>query len=62
MREALPGQLAQLAKQSNLNHIILATFAAAGPPRYQIAADADVTVLLYTRGTVKANHPSRKAN
>jgi hypothetical protein len=56
----LPGQLAQLAKQSNLNNIILATLAAVGPPRYQIAADAEVTVLLYTRGTVKANHAFKK--
>jgi hypothetical protein len=58
--EGLPGQLAQIAKQSNLNHIVLATFAAEGPPRYNIAPDADVTVLLYTYGTVKANHSFKK--
>jgi hypothetical protein len=58
--EALPRQLAQLAKQSNLGHIILATFAAAGPPRYRIAPDADVTVLLYNHGNVKANHSFKK--
>jgi hypothetical protein len=58
--EGMPKHLAQLAKQSNLNHIILATFAAAGPPRYKIAPDADVTVLLYTHGTVKANHSFKK--
>jgi hypothetical protein len=56
----LPGQLAQLAKQSHLNQIILATFAASGPPRYKIAPDADVTVLLYTHGTVKANHSFKR--
>jgi hypothetical protein len=54
--EGLPEQLDQLAKQTNLNHIVLATFAADGPSRYKIAPDADVTVLLYTHGTVKANH------
>jgi len=59
--ERLPEQLTQLAKQSSLNHIILATFAAAGPPRYKIAPDADVTVLLYTHGTVKANHSFKKS-
>ena len=58
--EELPGRLAQLAKQSKLNHIILATFAAAGPTRYKIAPDADVTVLLYTHGTVKANHSFKR--
>jgi hypothetical protein len=58
--EGVPAQLAQLAKQNNLNHIILATFAATGPPRYQIAADADVAVLLYTHCTVKANHSFKK--
>jgi hypothetical protein len=58
--EELPGQLAQLAKQCNLNHIVLATFAADGPPRYKIAPDADVTILLYTHGTVKANHSFKK--
>jgi hypothetical protein len=58
--EGLPGQLAQLAKQSELNHTIIATFATAGPPRYKIAPDADVTVLLYTHCSVKANHSFRK--
>jgi hypothetical protein len=58
--QGLPGQLAQLAKESNLNHIILATFAGAGPPRYNIAPDADVTVLLYSRCTVKANHSFKR--
>jgi len=58
--EELPGRLARLAKQSNLNHIILATFAAAGPSRYKIAQDADVTVLLYTHGTVRANHSFKR--
>ena len=58
--EALPGQLAQLAKQNNMSHIVLATFPAARSPRYKIAPDADVTVLLYTHGTVKANHSFKK--
>jgi hypothetical protein len=56
----LPGQLAQAARQLNLTHTILATFGAAGPARYKIAPDADVTVLLYTRCTVLANHSFKK--
>jgi len=56
----LPGQLAQVAQQNKLDHVVLATFAAAGPSRYKIAADADVTVLLYNHCTVKANHSFKK--
>jgi hypothetical protein len=58
--ESLPTQLADLAKQSDLNNIILATCAAGGPPRYKIAADAHVTVLVYTHCVVKANHSFKK--
>jgi hypothetical protein len=53
---ALPGQLATFAKQSNMNHTILATCAVSGPPRYKISSEAEVTVLLYNHGTVRANH------
>jgi len=58
--QALPGQLAQLARQNNLGHVILATLDAAGPTRYKIAPDADVTVLLYTNCTVKANYAFKR--
>jgi hypothetical protein len=58
--EQLPAQLAQLAAQEKLTHVFLATFASAGPPRYAIAADADVTGVLYTRCTVKANHAFKR--
>jgi len=58
--ESLPGQLVQVAKQEHLDHIILATCAASGPPRYGISPDADVTVLLYDHATVRANHAFKK--
>ena len=35
---------------------------AAGPKAYNIAKDADVTVLLYTDFEVKANHSFRKGD
>lgn len=54
--DELPGELAQVAKQNSLNHIILAKFDRGGPERYRIAPDAEVTVLLYNHCTVKANH------
>jgi hypothetical protein len=53
-------QLEALAKQQNLSHLVLATFHADGPKPYQIAPDAEVTVLLYTHGVVKANYAFRK--
>jgi hypothetical protein len=58
--ENLPAQLGQIVKQKNLSQTILATYTADGPPRYKIAADADVTVLLYSHYTVKANHSFKK--
>jgi len=56
----MPGQLSQMAKQNRINNLVLATFAASGPPRYKIAPEADVTVLFYAHGTVKANHSFRR--
>jgi hypothetical protein len=56
----MPGHLAELAKECHLNHITLATYAAAGPTRYKLAADAEVTVLLYSHCSVKANHSFKK--
>jgi hypothetical protein len=53
-------QLEALAKQQNLNHLILAAFHADGPKPYQIAPTAEVTVLLYTKGVVKANYAFKK--
>lgn len=56
----LPAALRQLAAREHIQTTVLCTFAPAGPPSYQIAADADVTVILYTHRTVKANYAFRK--
>jgi hypothetical protein len=58
----LSARLAATAKQNNLSHMILATYAAAGPSRYKLAPEADVTVLLYTHCSVKANHAFKKGD
>jgi hypothetical protein len=58
----LSARLAAAAKQNNLSHMILATYAPGGPPRYKLAPDADITVLLYTHCSVKANHAFKKAD
>jgi hypothetical protein len=56
----LPATLKQLAQGEQIQSTILSTFVPAGPPSYKIAADTDVTVILYTHHTVKANHAFRK--
>jgi hypothetical protein len=56
--EKLRDPLKQLATNASLQNVILTTDESA-PESYSIAQDAAVTVLLYTKGTVKANHAFR---
>lgn len=58
--EKLEGELKNLAKKEKLQHCVLSIDNPAGPEGYNVAKEADVTVVLYTRGTVKANHAFRK--
>src|SRR5207244_2586507 len=58
--EALQSQLKELAKNANLKHTVLSIDNPAGPQGYKVARDADVTVVLYTNHTVKANHAFKK--
>jgi hypothetical protein len=51
--------LAKWAGAEKLTRTVLATYAKEGPKKYAISADAAVTVLLYTKQTVKANHSFR---
>ena len=55
----LPATLKQVAEREHIQTTILCTFAPAGPASYKIAPDADVTVILYTHRTVKANYAFR---
>jgi len=52
--------LSEYAKKENINSIVLAIDNVAGPQGYNIAKDAEVTVVLYNKRTVKANHAFRK--
>ena len=54
------GKLKELAEKEKLKHVVLATESEAGPPNYKIAKDADVTVLLYAKKTVKKNFAFEK--
>ncbi len=58
--ESLEGKLKDLAKTQKLDHIVLTIDNPQGPPRYKIAKDADVTVVLYEKQKVKANFAFRK--
>ena len=58
--EGMEEKLKDLAKKAGLKNIILTLDNPAGPNRYNINKDADVTVVLYNKRTVKANHAYKK--
>jgi hypothetical protein len=58
--ESAEDQLKKLADKTGLKKTVLAMDNVAGPPAYHIAKDADVTVLLYNKHKVEANHAFRK--
>lgn len=58
--EGLRKQLEALAEKEKLKHIVLTIDNPAGPQRYNIAKDADVTVVLYTKQKVKVNYAFKK--
>jgi hypothetical protein len=58
--EALPNQLKKMATDAGLRKVVLSIDNPAGPRGYNVARDADVTVVLYTDRQVKANHAFKK--
>lgn len=56
----LDRQLLSFAQQMQIQNTILTLYKAGGPQKYRLAADANVTVLLYNHLTVKANHAFKK--
>jgi hypothetical protein len=53
-------KLIALAEKEKIEHTILGFTEAAGPNAYDVAADAEVTVVLYTGRVVKANYAFKK--
>jgi hypothetical protein len=53
-------KLKALVKNQDLKALVVSIDNPAGPEKYQISKDADVTVLLYAARTVKANHAFKK--
>jgi hypothetical protein len=58
--EGLEKKLKELADKEKLGKIVLTIDNPSGPTRYNVAKDADVTVVLYTQGNVKANYAFKK--
>ena len=58
--KALRTELAKLANREELKHVVLGTIEPAEVKEYAIAPDADVTVVLYAKLTVKSNFAFRK--
>lgn len=58
--EGLNQRLAGAAKKHQLKQIVLSTHAPTGPEGFNVAEEADVTVVLYRDFDVKANHAFRK--
>jgi len=59
-REGLEQELKGLVQEARLKKIVLSIDNPAGPKNYRVAREADVTVVLYTDRTVKANHAFKK--
>jgi hypothetical protein len=53
-------QLKAMVEKENLKKVILTIDNPQGPPRYKIAKEADITVLLYTKKKVQKNFAFEK--
>ena len=59
--DAAEPKLKELAEKHNIKNVPLTIFdGQAGPPSYKISEDADVTVLMWRRTKVQANHAFAK--
>ena len=58
--EGLGDKLKGLADKEGIKNTILTIDNPAGPRGYNISKDADITVVLYDKQTVQANHAFRK--
>src|ERR1700722_16344120 len=59
-KEGLDKELKELSHEAGLKKIVLAIDNPAGPEKYKVAKDADVTVVLYNEHLVKANYAFKK--
>jgi hypothetical protein len=59
--EALQASLKDYGKKHALKHVDLAIMEPNGPERYKISKEADVTVVMYQKRKVEANHAFKKS-
>ena len=53
-------KLKDLIAKEGVKQVVLSTHGAAGPKRYAVAPEADVTVVIYNNKKVTANFPLKK--
>ena len=58
--EDLEKKLKDLAEKEKIEHTVLTIDNPSGPGNYRVAREADVTVVLYNRQTVKVNRAYKK--
>jgi len=58
--EDFRSQMAKVADEKKLKHVILSTEEPAALENYEISKDADITVVLYVKSVVKANHAFKR--
>ncbi len=58
--EKLPDRAKALAEKEGLKELVLTVDNPAGPKGYNVAKDADITVVLYNKRNVKANFAFKK--
>ena len=58
--DKLAGELKAMVEKEGIKNLTVTVDNTAGPEKYKIAKDADVTVLLYTDHVVKANYSFKK--
>jgi hypothetical protein len=59
-RQDLAKQLEQVAAKSGLKHLLLSIDQPAGPDGFRVAKEAELTIVLYNKYDVLANHAFRK--
>ena len=58
--DALENKLKEYGEKQEIEHVNLAIMEPDGPKHYKLSKEADVTVLLYKRLKVQANHAFKK--
>jgi hypothetical protein len=58
--ESMAEKLITLADKERIDQTILGLMESAGPPEFEVAKDAEITVVLYTGRKVKVNYAFKK--